>query len=438
MSGYIRQSTASIQTGLTVEADPINVEYNTLASAFSATTGHRHDGTPSEGAPITVVGPTQNVYINTTTAYPRVTDTVSLGTSVLKFKDLHLSGTINGGGSGITGINASNISTGTLAEARLPASVVLTSRTIAAGSGLTGGGALSSNLTINVGAGSGISVGTDTVAVDSTVIRTTTDQSMAGHKVFTGKVTKNTAELIDNSLSVRRFSDTGGYRQGLFIYSESAGNTIHTTGITGVDKPFIVRVSGEEDTGTFSSYVFSSTGTLTAPSFSGVGSGLTTLNASALSSGTVPEARIPDIYLKLTGTQSVSGEKTFSSLRLSGNLNAASNTIQNLATPTGSAQAATKGYVDDLVGTAQTWQDVSGSRSHSTSYQNTTGAKIEVSIRATGSGIHAQVSSNNTPPWVNVGTFIVSESVSTNFSVPPGHYYRINGTVTINYWSELR
>ena len=48
-----------------------------------------------------------------------------------------------------------------------------TTVTITAGSGLTGGGNISATRTINVGAGDGISVGADSVAVDATVLRTT-------------------------------------------------------------------------------------------------------------------------------------------------------------------------------------------------------------------------------------------------------------------------
>lgn len=48
-----------------------------------------------------------------------------------------------------------------------------TTVTITAGSGLTGGGDISATRTINVGAGDGISVAADAVAVDATVLRTT-------------------------------------------------------------------------------------------------------------------------------------------------------------------------------------------------------------------------------------------------------------------------
>src|SRR4051812_33676254 len=51
-TGYTRQSAASIVNGLVVDAAPVNAELNQLQSAFSASTGHNHDGTTGGGAPI--------------------------------------------------------------------------------------------------------------------------------------------------------------------------------------------------------------------------------------------------------------------------------------------------------------------------------------------------------------------------------------------------
>ena len=65
------------------------------------------------------------------------------------------------------------------------------SRSIGAGNGLTGGGTLTTNRTINVGAGSGISVSADAVAVDSSVVRTTGNQTVGGNKTFSGTTTTN-------------------------------------------------------------------------------------------------------------------------------------------------------------------------------------------------------------------------------------------------------
>ena len=414
MSGYIRQSTASIQTGLTVEADTINAEYNALASAFSATTGHRHDGTPSEGAPITVVGPTQNVYASSTSLYPRLTATVALGTSLLRYSDLFLSGNItyggslNGSGAALTNLNASNISSGTIADARIPTTIVRTSRTLNNGAGISPIGDLSANRTISI---------------DSTVLTTTGDFVISGAKRF-----GNFSIIVD--------ADSGTGKLMQLTTSNSSRWVFGADGVAesaGTGSNFVVF--RYNDSGVYIDTAMSidrSTGVMAAN-----GGGITNLNASNLASGTVADARLPSTVVKTSGAQSIADEKTFASIKLSGNLNAAGNTIQNLATPTGSAQAATKGYVDDLVGTSQSWQNLTASRAHSTQYQNTTGTKIEVSVRGTGSGIHAQVSTNASS-WVNVGTFIASESVSSNFSVPPNHYYRINDVVTINYWSELR
>ena len=83
----------------------------------------------------------------------------------------------SGVGSSITGINGTNISSGTIDDARIAATLVRTSTTITAGDGITGGGDLSASRT---------------VAVDATVVRTTGAQSIAGGKSFTSNITTNT------------------------------------------------------------------------------------------------------------------------------------------------------------------------------------------------------------------------------------------------------
>ena len=76
----------------------------------------------------------------------------------------------------------------------------ITAVTVGAGSGLTGGGTGSSgavSLTLNVGAGSGISVASDSVAVDSTVLRTTT--SFGGDVSGTyGSIQVHDADTVDS------------------------------------------------------------------------------------------------------------------------------------------------------------------------------------------------------------------------------------------------
>jgi hypothetical protein len=54
-NSYVRQSAAQIVNGETVEASPLNAEFNALQNAFSGTAGHSHDGTVGEGPKISLV-----------------------------------------------------------------------------------------------------------------------------------------------------------------------------------------------------------------------------------------------------------------------------------------------------------------------------------------------------------------------------------------------
>lgn len=95
------------------------------------------------------------------------------------------------------------------------------------------------------------------------------------------------------------------------------------------------------------------------------------------------------------------------------------------------------------IGVGQTWQDVSGSRSIGTSYQNTTGRSIEVSVTVVpGPSANAQPAlqvSDNNSTWVSVdrgqdgADFLHGSAI-----IPPGHYYRVNVGASILIWSELR
>ncbi len=102
------------------------------------------------------------------------------------------------------------------------------------------------------------------------------------------------------------------------------------------------------------------------------------------------------------------------------------------------------GYLTEfrsLGGLSQTWQDLTGSRNHSTTYQNTDTVAISVAIRGSAtSGVQVQVSSDNfVLDSVPVGQFVNSGNTQSNtFIVPKNYYYRVNGTITINSWAELR
>ena len=94
MAGYTRQAAANIATGSVIDADDFNDEYNQIQSAFNASTGHTHDGTAAEGAPIEKIGPSQDVVCTAATLRPKNTNAVDLGTTALQYKDAYFDGTV--------------------------------------------------------------------------------------------------------------------------------------------------------------------------------------------------------------------------------------------------------------------------------------------------------------------------------------------------------
>jgi hypothetical protein len=103
-------------------------------------------------------------------------------------------------------------------------------------------------------------------------------------------------------------------------------------------------------------------------------------------------------------------------------------------------------YLDTLLlGSGQTWTNLTASRSAGVSYQNTTGKPIQVNISTynlsnsavgnlTVSGvIVAQTGSNGAPTTIGV-TGTLSAIVPPNAS----YIFSISGNVSINYWAELR
>ena len=148
-TGYVRADTANnISNGNVIDADDLDNEFNAVEAAFNASTGHTHDGTTSEGAPIEVIGPTQDVVATATVLRPKTTNTVDLGTSSLKYKDVYLAGDLSLDGS-ITSTGAVSLGstaiTGTLS---VSTNTTLTG-TLAVNGNTTLGDAASDTVTVN-------------------------------------------------------------------------------------------------------------------------------------------------------------------------------------------------------------------------------------------------------------------------------------------------
>jgi len=236
MAGYKRQS--NISNGNVIEATLFNDEYNKLATAFSNTGGHKHDGSPEEGPVIGLIGdanlatPLNKIIVDTTNDHlefyvdvsgstvqqlriqdgaivPITDNDIDLGTSSLEFKDAFFDGTVTldrlviGSATSITDVDtdltsvsgsddtlASAKAIKTYVDAQVATIPVGDITSVVAGSGLTGGG-VSGDVTLNVIGGTGITANANDIAIDSTVA------TLTGSQVLTGK----TIDVDNNTLS---------------------------------------------------------------------------------------------------------------------------------------------------------------------------------------------------------------------------------------------
>ena len=95
-TGYSRTDTSNnIADGNIINASDFDGEYDAIEAAFNSSSGHTHDGTSSEGGPVTVLGPAQDFVASTSEIKPKTNNTLDIGTTGLKFKDMFLAGTAN-------------------------------------------------------------------------------------------------------------------------------------------------------------------------------------------------------------------------------------------------------------------------------------------------------------------------------------------------------
>jgi hypothetical protein len=119
--------------------------------------------------------------------------------------NLTLVGTINASGA-ITGNLVGNVTGNLSGTATSSITSSNLNRSVVAGAGLTGGGVLNGqSVTLDVGtiAGGGIQVNNDSIQVDSTVVRTSGSQTIAGIKTFTDNIS------VNGTLSSATFSGNG-------------------------------------------------------------------------------------------------------------------------------------------------------------------------------------------------------------------------------------
>ncbi len=108
---------------------------------------------------------------------------------------------------------------------------------ITAGAGLTGGGDITTTRTLDIGAGDGITVNANDVAVNSTVVRTSGDQTIGGTKTFNNVIingtgsfayiqsTTGSAKIIGDAFVVVNAETPSSRYAGLSVYDSGSNTT---------------------------------------------------------------------------------------------------------------------------------------------------------------------------------------------------------------------
>jgi len=186
-----------------------------------------------------------------------------------------------------------------------------TSTTISAGSGLAGGGSLASNRTIDIGQGDGISVSADSIAVDSTVVRTTGVQSIAGAKTFTDATVFATGITASGNFTMpnQTASTIAGYDASKNVSSLSTTTYPSLTELSyvkGVTSAIQTQIDSKAATST----------TISAGSGLAGGGSLASNRTIDIGQGdgisvSADSIAVDSTVVRTTGVQSIAGAKTF-------------------------------------------------------------------------------------------------------------------------------
>jgi hypothetical protein len=337
MAGYSRQSVADIIANAVVKAAPLNAEFNALRDTFLLASGHRHDGSATEGGYVPLIADADgknNVIVDTVNnrisvfvevggtsveqlriqdgvIVPVTDNDIDLGTSSLEFKNLFIDGT-------------AKIDTLTIDE----------NATVAGTLNVTGLSTLGS-ADINGGTIDGTVIGASSAqAVTGTIITATSGfsgditGSVTGNVTgnltgnVTGNVTGNLTGNVTASSGSSSFNDVT-INGSLNMNSGSAGT------VTGLSAP----VNGTD--AATKTYVDTSISNLidTAPGT------LDTLNELAAALGDDPN-------FATTVTNEIATKLSLAGGTMTGAIAMGTNKITGLGNPTSNQDAATKTYVD--------------------------------------------------------------------------------------------
>ena len=316
MTGYTRQSVADIINGLEVTAPPLNAEFNQVAAAFNASTGHSHDGSTGNAPPINLV------------------------TSIIGYLPLG-----NGGVGGRNNVAASNpLITNDGTQGYAPGSIWINSST--------------GRVYVCVGNTTAAAVWREEVQVQggNAII------PASGNTVDIGASGTRFKDAFLNTVNTSGNGTIGG------TFTVSGNSTFSTTNTTGLATLAQVDVNSGTIDGTVigGSTPSPVTGTtITANSgFIGnvtgnVSGNVTSTGTSTFNNLTASGTITGNVSGNVTGDVTSSGASSFNNVTITGTLNmdlGTVGTITGLASPVNVSDAANKGYVDtrftDLIGSA--------------------------------------------------------------------------------------
>lgn len=397
MAGYSRQSAASIVPTAVVRATPLNNEFNTLRDAFVVATGHKHDGTATEGAYVPLISDTNaynkvvvdsannriSLFVNVSGAaveqlrlvdgaiLPVTDNDIDLGSSTFEFKDLFIDGVANidsliadtaaisGGTINATAIGGTTPAAGAFTTISATVSATIPSASISGGTinntiigGTTPAAGTFTNLTVNTAAtiaSAAISAGT----INGTVIGNSSPAAVTGTLItattgFSGNITGNVTGNVTASSGTSTFNNatvngtlsatlTGNVNasSGTSTFNNvTISGTLNMDGATAATITNLSAPVNNNDAAT-KLYVDTSISNLvnSAPGT------LDTLNELAAALGNDPS-------FATTITNSIATKLSLSGGTMSGAIAMGTNKITGLGDPTNAQDAATKTYVD--------------------------------------------------------------------------------------------
>jgi len=337
MAGYTRVDTINnIADGNVINAADLDGEFDGVQAAFNSSTGHNHDGTAGEGAPILALGPSQDVTISASILGVKTTNTVDLGTNSLKFKDFYLAGAASiGGALTYGGVTLNNAVTGT-GNMVLSASPTLTGTITAAAANFSGAVALNGNTTLG-------DTDADTITQGASYVTAT--------QLKSAKTATNTLNLaaydVDGAAYTNLITLTAANAPTLTLTSTGAGTinnmsigattplagtftTLSSTGNTtiGDAEADTITVNGQFVTGTQLKSAQTATNTLSLAAYDTDGAAYT--NLITLTASTTPTLALTSIGVGTINNMSIGATTTstgaFTTLSASGATTLSGNT----------------------------------------------------------------------------------------------------------------